>query len=300
MKILLFQMFGLGNQLFEYAAGLYFAEKYGASLEIIREPDHRAVSFGHPRPFLLSNFCISAPVRECRSWDRLIGMHRKVAVATSFVCHTALYQQPNYHDWAFIPDLPVTHSTKRVYLDGVFLAYQYAQGVEQRLRSELSFRNPASGKNLDTLEQIRAAENSVSLHVRHGDHAVWLGGSRLLSFRYYERAMQAILERISNPTFFVFSDDMAYARAKLPKGEHFIFVEHNDEANAQEDLRLMSACRHQIIPNSSLSWWGAWLNPNPQKLVCAPRAWGLKNPPEWPFDTIPPDWMPIATDDSAA
>ena len=282
MKILLLQMFGLGNQLFELAAGLFFAKKYGGSLEIIREPKHRATSFGHARPYLLSHFCVSAPVREYTQSDRWMCSTRRSAAATRSVCHTALYRQPNYHDWAFISELPVSQSTRRCYLDGVFLAHQYAQNVEQELRTELRFRNPASGKNLETLEQIQSVENAVSLHVRHGDHAVWLGGSRLLPPRYYQRALEAMLERVSNPTFFVFSDDMAYAREKLGNGERFTFVDQNDEANAHEDLRLMSACHHHIIPNSSLSWMGAWLNPDPKKLVCAPRAWGLKNPPNGP------------------
>ncbi|MGD0547552.1 MAG: hypothetical protein ABR991_06950, partial [Terracidiphilus sp.] len=72
MKILLRQKCGLGNQLFQYAAGLFYANKFGATLEIIREPGHLAHSFGRPRPFMLSNFCISAPVRELTDWDRLM------------------------------------------------------------------------------------------------------------------------------------------------------------------------------------------------------------------------------------
>ena len=106
--------------------------------------------------------------------------------------------------------------------------------------------------------------------------------------------MQTILERLRNPTFFVFSDDIAFVRENMPKRENIVFVDHNDEVNCHEDLRLMSACAHNVIANSTFSWWGAWLNPNPTKLVCAPSSWNNINP-DVPYpDLIPPGWLRIA------
>jgi hypothetical protein len=105
--------------------------------------------------------------------------------------------------------------------------------------------------------------------------------------------MQTMQERISNPTFFVFSDDIAFARALLPKGERMEFVDHNDESNPDEDLRLMSSCRHHIIANSTFSWWGAWLNPCPAKVVCAPEIW-QDDDPTIPYpDLLPSAWLRI-------
>lgn len=302
MKILLLSKRGLGNQLFQYAAGLFFTKKYEASLEIIREPDERASSFGHPRPFLLSNFSIATPFREITPWDRLMcsvaPAKKPVATLARFVSSTAVYRQPSSEDRTFLPALPIPYSTKNVYIEGNFQAYQYAQDVEQRIRTEFRLRDPAAGKNLDILERIRAAETPVSMHVRHGDYALWSGGPRVLSFGYYAQAIQTVLQRTRKPTFFVFSDDICFAREMLPKGEHMVFVDHNDEATPHEDLRLMSACRHHIIANSTFSWWGAWLNPDPMKLVCAPMGWGLANPGERHPDMIPPSWLHIASDGS--
>jgi hypothetical protein len=302
MRICLLQKRGLGNQLFQYAAGLFFAKKHGATLELIREPDNLAVSFGHPRPFLLSNFCISTPVREFNVWDRTmcsVGQLKKPVAATArFASGTVVYRQPNIEDGTFLPALPVSQSAKNIYLEGNFQAYQFAQDQEQRIRTEFAFRNPAVGKNLDTLEQIRVAENSVSLHVRRGDYTVNRGGQEVLEISYYAHAMQAIVQKVSNPTFFVFSDDIAYARENLPKGERMVFVDHNDEANGHEDLRLMATCRHNIIANSTMSWWGAWLNENPEKLVFVPKLW---RDPKIPYpDLIPPGWLRIANNDSSA
>lgn len=296
MNICLLQQRGLGNQLFQYAAGLYFAKKHDASMVIVREPDAHATSFGRPRPFLLSNFCITTPVRELTNWDRLMcsiaAVKKPIAASARLISRTVVYRQPCNEDGTFLPSLTISRTIQNVYIEGNFQAHQFALDVDSRLRAEFSFRNPPVDKNIEILEEIRAAENPVSLHVRRGDYMLNKGGQEVLSINYYELAMQAIRERVGNPTFFVFSDDIAFTRANLPKGERMVFVDHNDEANPHEDLRLMSACRHHIIANSTLSWWGAWLNPNPAKLVCAPRNW--RNPKISYEDLIPPGWLRIA------
>jgi hypothetical protein len=97
-----------------------------------------------------------------------------------------------------------------------------------------------------------------------------------------------------NPTYFVFSDEIDSARECLPKLERMVFVNHNSEDAAHEDLRLMSGCRHHIIANSSFSWWGAWLNPHTDKIVYYPNRWFHLNP-TLP-DLIPPAWRSIALD----
>jgi hypothetical protein len=301
MRINVLQQRGLGNQLFQYVAGLFFAKKYGAALQIIREPEVMASSFGHPRPFLLSHFCITEPVRALSLWDQVMcsvaTVKKPIAVPARLASRTVVYRQPVNQDGTFLPALPISSSTKYVYLDGNFQTYKFAGGVEQRVRSELSFRQPPVDRNLETINQIQAAENAVSLHVRRGDYKFNKGGSELLPIEYYARAMQVIQQKINNPTYFIFSDDIPYAREALPHAERMIFVDHNDEANGHEDLRLMSACRHNIIANSTLSWWGAWLNSDPARLVCVPKVW--RNPKISYADLIPPDWLFVANDGSA-
>jgi hypothetical protein len=300
MRISVLQQRGLGNQLFQYAAGLFFAKKYGATIEVIREPDELASSFGHPRLFLLSNFCITEPVRDLSLRDRLMcsvaTIKKPIAVPARFASRTVVYRQPCNEDGIFLPALPIPSSIRNVYLEGNFQSYKFAQDVEQRVRTEFRFQNPPVGRNLDMLNQIRAAENPVSLHVRRGDYEFNKDGQELLPIDYYAQAMQTLKQKVSNPTFFVFSDDIPYARETLPRAERMVFVDHNDEANGHEDLRLMSSCRHNIIANSTLSWWGAWLNPDPTRLVCAPRIW--RNPKIPYTDLIPPGWLRVANDGS--
>jgi hypothetical protein len=298
MRILIHQKGGLGNQLFQYAAGLYYAKKYRATLEFIKLPDDWAGSYGHPRPFALSNYCISEPFREGNSWDRLMwttSMKKKLIVFfAKYVSHTAVWQQPEDDVWTFLPELPISKSIQCIYLKGYFQAYKYVQEVEQQLRTELRLREAPSGKNIETLNEIHSCECAVSLHIRLGDYKVDHGGRSLLPITYYQRAIQAMNDRLRNPTYFIFSDEIDFARECLPKFERMVFVDHNNEEAAHEDLRLMSACRHHIIANSTFSWWGAWLNPNTEKIVFYPDRWFNMNPVQ--PDLMPPTWRSIATD----
>lgn len=297
MKILIRQKSGLGNQLFQYAAGLYFAKQYDATLEVLREPEDRAVSFGHPRQFLLSKFCISAPVRGWTTRDRLMcstaGYKKPVSRSARLLSRTRVYRQDFHTDWQFLPTLPVPAGTRSLYVEGYFQAHQYLEQVEPQLRKELAFREPAAAKNLDMLDQIRSSESPVSIHIRRGDYTSIYGGRDALPMTYYNNAIRVVEEHMQNPCFFVFSDDIGFARENLPQTGRFVFVDHNDQTNAHEDLRLMSACRHHIIANSTFSYWGAWLNADPAKLVIAPDRW---LDPEVPHpDLIPSTWRRVTT-----
>ena len=140
------------------------------------------------------------------------------------------------------------------------------------------------------MQQIQGAESPVSLHIRRGDSARIHGGKDALPLTYQRNAIEAVRQRVANPTFFVFSDDLPYCRKHLPGHVKAVFVDHNDALNSHEDLRLMAACRHNIIANSSFSWWGAWLNPNPAKIVCAPSVWRDEAISR---QILPPDWIPL-------
>ena len=98
-------------------------------------------------------------------------------------------------------------------------------------------------------------------------------------------------ERVGgDPTFFVFSDDPAWAAENLRLGFPMQVVAHNGRERATEDLRLMAACRHHILANSSFSWWGAWLNPSPDKIVVAPQPW-FRDPAMDESTIVPERWL---------
>jgi hypothetical protein len=122
---------------------------------------------------------------------------------------------------------------------------------------------------MEIAERIVAAEKPVSVHLRRGDYATVFGPESILSMSYYERAIQQMIDRLDQCTFFVFSDDASFARQWVRSNPRFVVVDHNDAKSAHEDIRLMSLCRHHIIANSSFSWWGAWLNPRRQTSHCS-------------------------------
>ena len=295
MRIVVRQMSGLGNQLFQYAAGVYFALRYGATLTIAADPDPTAASLGSPRPFQLSTYQLTSAshVRPANKLEQVLLTFRPCAQGAAEILRTILgtplFVEPEpFH---FYPDLPFRGRPRVFYLRAYWQAAGYAAGVEAQLRREFTLKDPPTGRNLEVLNQIAASACPVSLHIRRGDYL--LGKDDLsLSLRYYHQALEIVRGLHATPELFVFSDDMEYARQNLPRDLPLHFVDHNDNFTAYEDLRLMSACRHHIIANSSFSWWGAWLNPRPEKLVIAPRNWA-GNKPSFHPDLYPGGWKII-------
>ena len=97
-------------------------------------------------------------------------------------------------------------------------------------------------------------------------------------------------QKITNPHFFIFSDDQKWVKDNFKIKYPIAFIDHNASKKDYEDLRLMSLCKHNIIANSSFSWWGAWLNSNPKKIVIAPKEW-FADPSIDTSDLIPPGWI---------
>ena len=154
----------------------------------------------------------------------------------------------------------------------------------------------ASEQTRRLAEQIKADALAVSLHVRRGDYlqpSVWRNTGGVCCLPYYKRAIAEMQRRVGGAHFYVFSDDPEWCRANLPLDETAVFVDWNKKADSWQDMMLMSLCRHNIICNSTFSWWGAWLNNNPGKTVLAPDRWSLLYPT--PYLNCP-SWIPVSTE----
>lgn len=294
MKIILREFGGLGNQLFRYAALRYYAKRYGADMQISVDPAWNAMSFGFPRPCLFSHYSIPVPMSERSFADRFFLTEKPYLRGPSNIVKKALrtqvFTQPPRRRYAFTRDIPLDRHVETLYLVGFWHTRIIVEEVADELRSELTLKEPARGKNLEVLQQIRRSKTSISLHVRRGDCKIPATLRAELPIGYYLKAISTFKERFSDPTFFVFSDDIQFVKSYLPPGTSTIFVEHNNDFSAHEDLRLMSACHHHIIANSTFSWWGAWLNNRPDKVVIAPRNWDLTENSYYP-DLLPASWM---------
>jgi hypothetical protein len=160
------------------------------------------------------------------------------------------------------------------------------------LREELKLNEPFSPDCQAWAEKISMVE-SVSLHVRRGDYVDDFHTNKfhgICSVKYYVDAIDEIRHHYPEMTFFVFSDDMIWARQNLGSYSFVEFVELKNKNRDQEELSLMSLCAHHIIANSSYSWWGAWLGSNTEKVIIAPQKW-FNNTTRNAMDLIPESWV---------
>ncbi len=290
-KIIVNQTSGLGNQLFQYAAGIYYAQKYGAQLQVAIARKQNQTFKGNPRPFLLGHFSVTAHLRPINTMDRLaLSTSPKLTLASRMIRSARkidVLREP-YEARMSYKEMQIAEGAKIAYLVGYWQAFPIVAAIETPLRSEFQFSKEQKGKNLEMAKTIASASNPISIHIRRGDYIPTFGPSSILPLSYYDRAVREMTDRFTCPTFFVFSDDVKSAKAWRGDNNNFIFVDHNDATNSHEDLRLMSQCRHHIIANSTFSWWGAWMNPRQDKHVILPSRW-------LEFDTkltdiAPPTW----------
>jgi hypothetical protein len=295
MELVVRQISGLGNQLFQYAAGIFYAQQYGASMRVAIDPPQVSFSYGYARPFLLSHFNIPVPLQPLNRQDRLVFTTkpwlRPASHAWRKLHRIQIVRESLEQRYRFQPTLPVA-GAEIVYLFGYWQTWPLVEAVQPQLRRDFSFREPATGKNVEVLQRIRDREYPVSLHIRRGDYTLAAEGNIALPLEYYLKAIDILRQCRDRPTFFVFSDDIPWARAHLPADLSAVFIDHNGDTAAHEDLRLMSACRDHIIANSSFSWWGAWLNPRADKIVVAPKHW-LRTPESFFPDLLPTGWILI-------
>jgi hypothetical protein len=295
---------GLGNQMFQYAAGKALAERHGVPLAF----DISGFRNYALRPFLLDHLLVPEAVTSVQEeptpkpelnftrakWkgriDRLLGKAGLPKLAPS----PNEYREPHFHyDPAFEALGPQT------VLFGYFQSERYFSSIAGSLRGWFSPGEPLGRAAAATLVQIERSRLPISVHVRRGDYlnrgTVEYHG--ILGESYYREALARLEARADQDAeLFVFSDDAAAAEQVLnfvPKSR-LVHV-RGDPERPWEDMSLMARCRHHVIANSSFSWWGAWLNHSPDKIVVAPRTWFA--PTELSKrntgDLYPPGWIQI-------
>jgi hypothetical protein len=181
-----------------------------------------------------------------------------------------------------------------VFLDGYWQSEKYFLAAKGELKNELEPKAPMGVGDLLVAQKIQSC-NSISIHIRRGDYAVHpsaLNHHGLCSMEYYKTAIELISKKISDPVFFIFSDDLKWVKSNLNLRYPYFFVEHNTSENAFQDLRLMSLAQHHIIANSSFSWWSAWLGSAEGKIVIRPKYWLVNqlNANDW---ICPIDWISL-------
>ena len=287
---------GLGNQLFEYALGKYLSDKLGC--EMFFDKSHFIVSKN--RTFQLNRFTGPAKVRrwgKLKEWVFLMLWAGKVKLGEKLF--RAVLQLLNMK-WLPVKDPFRLQSSfdddSLVSLKGTIYVsgcYGHLPHMPDRdvLRDQLRFVDVPTPPNQRYLDAMRLCE-SVSVHVRRTDYLLAENNAPALGASYQRRAIESIRRRVASPKWFIFSDDMAWCRKEFSDLEDAVFVSGN-ETEPWEDIRLMSACRHHIIANSSFSWWGAFLGDG-GGVTIYPKPWfkGL----EMPSSGVPSDWIAVSAE----
>ena len=177
------------------------------------------------------------------------------------------------------------------YLHGYWQSERYFAHIGDDIRRDFTFADFSDARNAEMAARI-GESLAISLHVRRGDYLT-LGSLVLCDQAYYDAALAKVLDGLEGtPTVYVFSDDPGWAKDNLPLPCKKVVVDFNGPETDFEDMRLMSLCRHNIIGNSSFSWWAAWLNANAGKRVAGPARW-FGNPKLSNPDILPPEWYNI-------
>lgn len=289
-------MGGLGNQMFQYAAARRLAHFNNTNLKIDLSWFDNIYEVDSSREYALDEFAIqenfatreeieALTVQTQGFVGRLItkAMGRRPGTTPSYI------REKYFH---FDPD--ILYLNDGVYLDGYWQSEKYFKDIETIIRQEFTIKSEMNVKSLAIEKQIKSI-NSVSLHIRRGDyvsnpHTNQFHGS--CNLKYYFQCVENLTRGVKHPHFFIFSDEPEWTRANLKLPYPTTFVDHNPPENGYEDLKLMSLCKHHIIANSSFSWWGAWLNQNPSKIVLAPKKW-FNSVNYNTKDLIPDKWLKI-------
>lgn len=266
---------GLGNQMFQYAAGLALAnaKKTDLTLDLSDFESYQLHNgFELSRVFNISaSSATPAQAQNVLGWRNIKIVRRLLHFPSLAALRGTVYVlEPTFEFWPGFFDL-----SSNVHLCGYWQSELYFINIAAKIRQEFAFKTEITDQNKFYAEKIQNC-NAVSLHIRRGDYATNAQTNSihgLLPIEYYINALKIIKCHVDAPNYFVFSDDIEWASQNLQLGNNAVYVGHNYGEFSYNDMRLMAMCKHHIVANSSFSWWGAWLNTNPEKIVIAPKRW---------------------------
>lgn len=269
---------GLGNQLFQYAFAYYLRKELKEEVLL----DSSIYKKFNSRSLEIDKFKIDI---EVKSINKKLKKLKFGSLRYKFYI---LYKILSNKKYCFERSIEIKNHYMYDYFDGYWQDLKYLIKIEDELKSKIELINKL---DLSTTE-----EESVAIGFRKGDY---LNKENLKKYGecddfYYKNAILLIKSKIKNPIFYIFSDDIALVKKDIvkifSKSDTIKFINENKRFSPAEELMLMTKCKHAIIPNSTFSWWGAWLIKNPQKMIIAPKYWYKDNTEE---KIIPKEWLRV-------
>lgn len=285
--IIVYLQGGLGNQMFQYAFGKHLSLITGRPLLLDASHFGKIAENETPRSFQLSQW--SATHQLCTERDLEFLKHKQNPSIFERILRKINIDKSYYtiNDSTAI-DLKAIHNADLVFLHGYFQNENYF--IENRELISKEFK-PAKPIEFPYSKE----NNTVSIHVRRGDYISNDKAAQhhgVCGVEYFFNAIKTIEEKIDQPKFIFFSDDIEWCKATFSKLSNTIFIEPRTNSLECDDLYWMSQCAHHIISNSSYSWWGAWLNNSEEKIVIAPSKW-VASQIEDRNNVVPKNWIQL-------
>ena len=283
---------GLGNQMFQYAAGLSAAQENGVELRMYLGDfacygKHNGYELG--RVFNITDGVMgSVELKKLLGWRSGRVVRRILYTRWLKPLRGGLYYTDDCIDSSCFSGKP------NLFMYGYWQSEDYFVRHKRWVREKFQFRGKITDLDSQCIESMRGGV-SVSIHIRRGDYLSEKKNKKVyarLGLDYYAAATKYFVDRYENVRFYVFSDDICWAKENLQlKGGVSVYMDGNGGGDSYKDMMLMSHCTHNIIANSSFSWWGAWLNDNENKQIVAPARWF--NSPSSHFTPVPDRWISI-------
>lgn len=278
---------GLGNQMFQYATGLAASSILGEELKLDATgyDDPRYINADTPRQYRLFPFNPSAGIatpNEVKMYKYPFGIFSK---AKRFAVLRVLKRHYSDYDPSFFKKY-------HKYIEGYFQSEKNFINIKDRVLKEYTLKKEFESEVFLAEKKKIDITKSVSVHIRRGDYVSdpkTKSAHGVCSEEYYKQAIDIMRTKVRTPIFYFFSDDIEWVKKEFGEHADFKYVS-NSKLEDYEELMLMASCAHNIIANSSFSWWGAYLNQNSNKIVVAPKKWVNKVPDPHP-NIIPEGWV---------
>lgn len=276
---------GLGNQMFQYALALKM-QSLGTQvkIDVTKYKDHHAHQ-GFELERVFSMHCPLADKAEICKLGYVKANH-----LTEWIKQTPFCKKTIYNNESYTYDKQVL-KLDGYYIEGYWQSEQYFWDIRDKIREVYQFPDFLTTQQQAVADEIKGC-CSVSVHVRRGDYLNYPYLQNICTIKYYQRAMTYFREKYAGQVqFYLFSNDFPWVKEHL-QGVDCHMVEGNTGEESFRDMQLMSLCKHHIVANSSFSWWGAWLNGDPEKEVVAPERW-VNHMAKEEVDIIPESWIKI-------
>jgi hypothetical protein len=283
---------GLGNQMFQYAFGLSLSKKLKCTLYLDLSFFRQYSNDLTPRNYELTLF----PGQINIASDKLVNRFLHSGPIRRLINKVGISRTAVYRENTLRINKQVFNIKPSVYLEGFWQSEQYFNDYEDLVRRSLCFKKTLNHESQKIADELANQADTISIHVRRGDYVSSKRTNELhgiCSIKYYTESIKLISNRLNNPHFYFFSDDPGWVKENLLQAvKNASLIEHNMGNESWQDMALMSKCKHHIIANSSFSWWGAWLNPDKEKMVIAPKSWFSSKTDYFDDkDIVPENWI---------